>query len=286
VSRAVRLVIAMYPRHVRDQYGPEIADLLAHSRRPLRDLADVARCALAERMQALTYARLRPYVDATTGLIAAPMAFAGVYLVFYTLCAWTFAAAGVSLAAAGVSLTAESARVVPAAAALPVAAGAIWLAGHARLPFTSALSPAGLTVGVLTVMLLVTDTGRWPMAAAVGCWGVMTGTLSTVAVALVRRGRRRGAVLAMAFGGILACELAIAVYGLLVFDSVSVAIAAYPLTSLGIDPELMGDPTGRVADAITILPALLTSSTAYALGLATTTQTGGPTTVSPQQETA
>jgi hypothetical protein len=279
VSRAVRLVIALYPRHVRDQYGPEIADLLAHSRRPLRDLADVARCALAERMQALTYARLRPYVNATTGLIAAPVAFAGVYLVFYTLCAWTFAAAGVSL-------TAESARVVPAAAALPVAAGAIWLAGHARLPFTSALSPAGLTVGALTVMLLVTDTGRWPMTAAVGCWGVTTGTLSTVAVALVRRGRRRGAVLAMAFGGILACELAIAVYGLLVFDSVSVAIAAYPLTSLGIDPELMGDPTGRVADAITILPALLTSSTAYALGLATTTQTGGPTTVSPQQETA
>ncbi|WP_432970689.1 hypothetical protein [Dactylosporangium sp. CA-233914] len=276
MSRAVRLVIALYPRHVRDQYGPEIADLLSHSRRPLRDLADVARCALVERMQALTYARLRPYLNATTGLVAAPVAFAGAYLMLYTLCAWIFAAVA---AVAGASVTAESARIVPAAAALPVAAGAIWLAGHARLPFTSALAPAGLTLGALPVMLLITAIGRWPMVAAVGGWGVTTGALSTVAAALVRRGHRRRAVLTMAFGGILACELAIAVYSLSVFDSVSVAVAAYPVTSLGIDPQLMGDPTSRVADAMTILPALLTSCTAYALGLATTTQTGGPTTV-------
>ncbi|MET7393806.1 hypothetical protein ABZS66_09970 [Dactylosporangium sp. NPDC005572] len=283
MNRAVRLVIALYPRHVRDRYGPEIADLLSHSRRPLRDLADVARCALAERVQALTYARLRPHVNATTGLIAAPVAFAGAYLMLYTLCAWTFAAVA---AAAGASVTAGSARIVPAAAALPVAAGAIWLAGRARLPFTSALAPAGLTVGALTVMLLVTDVGRWPVAAAVGAWGVTTGALSTVAVALVRRGRRSRAVLTMAFGGILACELAIAVYGLSVFGSVGVAVAAYPVTSLGIDPGLMGDPTGRVADAMTILPALLTSCTAYALGLATTRQTGGRTTVATQRGAA
>ncbi|MEV6930263.1 hypothetical protein AB0M46_38075 [Dactylosporangium sp. NPDC051485] len=273
MRRAVRLVMALYPRHVRDRYGPEIADLLLNSRRPLRDLADVARCALAERIRALTYARLRPYVHATTGLIAVPTAFAGAYLTFYTLGAWMLAAV------AGASVTAESARIVPAAAALPVAAGALWLAGHARPPSTSVLAPAGLTVGALPVMLLITEVGSWPMAAAVGCWGVTTGVLSTVAAALVRRGHRRRAVLTMAFGGILACELAIAVYGLSVFGSVSVAIAAYPVTSLGIDPALMGDPANRVADAMTILPALLTGCTAYALRLATTPQTGGPTTV-------
>ncbi|GLL02830.1 hypothetical protein [Dactylosporangium matsuzakiense] len=283
MSRAVRLVIALYPRHVRDQYGPEIADLLSRSRRPLRDLADVALCALAERMQALTYARLRPHVNATTGLIAAPVAFAGAYLLFYTLCAWIFA---VVAAVAGASVTSESAGTVPAAAALPVAGGAIWLAGHARPPFTSALAPAGLAIGVLPVMLLVTDIGRWPMTAAVGAWGLTTGTVSTVAVALVRRGHRRRAVLAMAFGGLLACELAIAVYSLSVFDSLSVAIAAYPVTSLGINPGLIGDPTNRVADAMTILPALLTSCTAYALGLATTTRAGRPTTVPTQRGVA
>lgn len=270
MSRAVRLVIALYPRHLRDQYGPEIADLLAHSRRPRRDLADVARCALAERMRALTYARLRPHLDATTGLIAAPMAFAGVYLLCYAL-AWAF------VAVVGLSLSVESARIVSAAAVVPVAAGAIWLAGRVQLPFTSTLAPAGLTVGALPVMLLVTDVGRWPVTAAVSCWGVAASALSTVATGLIRRGRRRGAVLTKAFGGILACELAIAVYSLLVFDSVSVAVAAYPLTSLGLDPGIMGDPTARVADALTILPALLTSCTAYALGLATTRRTGGPT---------
>ncbi|MFF5229547.1 hypothetical protein [Dactylosporangium sp. NPDC000521] len=271
MNRAVRLVIALYPRHVRDRYGPEIADLLSHSRRPVRDLADVARCALAERIRTLTYARLRPYVHATTGLVAAPVAFAGAYLMLYTLCAWLFAAVA---AASGTSLTAGSARLVPAAAALPVAAGAIWLAGHARLPFTSALAPVGLTLGALPVMLLVTDLGRWPVTAAVGSWGLATGALSAASTALVRRGHRRRAVLTMAFGGILACELAVAVYSLSVSGSMSVAVAAYPITSLGIDPELMGDPTGRVADAMTILPALLTSCTAYALRLATTTRAG------------
>ncbi|GAA1502311.1 hypothetical protein GCM10009827_013590 [Dactylosporangium maewongense] len=269
MNRAVRLVIALYPRHFRDRYGPEIADLLSHSQRPLRDLADVARCALAERVRALTYARLRPYVHATTGLIAAPVAFAGAFLVFYTLCAWLFAAVA---AVAGASLTAGSARLVPAAAALPVAAGAVWLAGHARLPFTSALAPAGLTLGALPVMLLVTDLGGWPVTAAVGTWGLTTCALSTVATALTRRGHRRRAVLAMAFGGLLACELAVAVYGLAVFGSMGMAVAAYPVTSLGIDPSLMGDPSGRMADAMTILPALLTACTAYALGLATTTR--------------
>ncbi|RSM64308.1 hypothetical protein DMB66_20610 [Actinoplanes sp. ATCC 53533] len=277
MNRAIRLVLALYPRSVRDRYGPEIADLLAHSRRPVRDLADVARCALAERARALTYARLRPHVHAATGLLAAPMAFAGAYLMLFFLCGWLFVAVA---AVAGSSVGDEAGHILPAVVTLPVAAGAIWLAGHARLPFTSALAPAGLAVGALPLVLLLTDTGRWAMAAALGCWWVAISALSTVAVALVRRGRRHRAVLTMALGGVLACELAFSWYGLSVFGSAAVAVGAYPVTTLGIDPTVMGDPAGRVADAMTIIPALLTSCTAYALGLATTARTG-TTTASP-----
>jgi hypothetical protein len=277
VSRAVRLVVALYPRAVRDRYGPEIADLLTHSRRPVRDLADVARCALAERTRMLTYARLRPHLHATTGLVAAPMAFAGAYLMLYFLGGWQFFA----VAAVVDSLTsAEAGLLFPAAVTLPVAAGAIWLAGHARLPFTPALAPAGLAVGALPLVPLLTDTGRLPMAAAIVCWSMTTGVLSTVAVALAHRGHRRRAVLTMALGGLLACELAFAVYGLSTFGSAAVAVGAYPVTTLGLDPGMMGDPAGRVADAMTIIPALLTSCTAYALGLAITAR-AGTTTVSP-----
>lgn len=268
MSRVIRLVLALYPRPVRERYGPEIADLLAHSRRPTRDLVDVARCALAERARTLTYARLRPHLHATTGLVAAPMAFAGAYLTLFFLCGWLFVAVA---AVAGSSVSDGAGRLLPAVVTPPVAAGAIWLARHARLPFTSALAPAGLAAGALPLVLLLTDTGRWPMAVALGCWWVATGALSTVAVALIRRGRRRRAVLTMALGGVLACELACAGYGLTVFGSVAVAVGAYPVITLGIDPTVMGDPAGRVTDAMTIIPALLTSCTAYALGLATTT---------------
>ncbi|MFG2040660.1 hypothetical protein [Dactylosporangium sp. NPDC048998] len=266
MSRVVRLVLALYPRAVRDRYGAEIADLLAHSRRPVRDLADVARCALAERARGLTYARLRPHLDATAGLVVAPVAFAGAYLAFFFLCQCLLLAA----AAAGAPVGGEAAGVVQAAATLPVAAGAIWLARHARLPFSAALAPTALTAGTLPLALLLAPAGMsWPTAAALGCWWVTIGALSTVAVALVRRGHRRRAVLTMALGGLVACELAVAVYSLAVFGSPSRAFGTYPVTVLGIDPRVIGDPAGRVADALTILPALLTACTAYALGLAT-----------------
>ncbi|MER7006227.1 hypothetical protein ABT297_24720 [Dactylosporangium sp. NPDC000555] len=268
MSRAARLVLALYPRPVRDRYGPEIADLLAHSRRPGRDLADVARSALAEHRQALTYTRLRPHLNAAAGLVVAPMAFAGAYLAVYTLCASAFAAVA---AIAGVSDTYQTSwRIASAAAALPIAAGAIWLAGHARLPFTSALAPTGLAVGALPLVLLLNGTGSWPMIAALGCWWAATGALSTVAVGLVRRGRRRRAVLTLALGGVLACVLAFAVYGSSALGSASVALGVYPVTALGMDPRIIGDPAGNVADKMTIMPALLTICTAYALGLVTT----------------
>jgi hypothetical protein len=45
---------------VRSRYGDEIADLLADSTRPVRDLADVARCALIDRVTTRTPSPSRP----------------------------------------------------------------------------------------------------------------------------------------------------------------------------------------------------------------------------------
>ncbi|WP_162907672.1 hypothetical protein, partial [Allorhizocola rhizosphaerae] len=45
---AIRLVLGLYPAHVRDRYGEEIADLLRHSPTPARDLANVAWTAMTE----------------------------------------------------------------------------------------------------------------------------------------------------------------------------------------------------------------------------------------------
>lgn len=86
------------------------------------------------------------------------MAFAGAYLAFYTVGAWVFATI------AGSSGAYQPWRLASAASALPIAAGAIWLAGHVRLPFTSALAPTGLAAGTLPLVLLLTATGTWHVA--------------------------------------------------------------------------------------------------------------------------
>jgi hypothetical protein len=78
-SRPVRAVLAIYPRAVRDRYGDEIAEMLANSPRPLRDLADVAWCALADRREHLTVPRLRVRDLALVTLLAAPVVFTAAY---------------------------------------------------------------------------------------------------------------------------------------------------------------------------------------------------------------
>jgi hypothetical protein len=271
VSRAARLVLALYPRPVRERYGAEITDLLAHSRRPVRDLADVARCALAERARDLTYTRMKPHLGATTGLLAAPMTFAGAFLVVYTLGGLVLTGAATL---AGVPVTEWSGRILGAAAILSVAAGAVWLARHVRLPYTPALAPTGLAAGTLPLMLLFTASGRAPMAVAVAGWWLVTGAFAGVAVRAARRGRRRRARVVMAVGGVLACEVACAVYAWSLFGSPAVAAGVFPFTALGLDPAVLGESADRAADALTVLPVLLAACTAYTFGLATSPRPG------------
>ncbi|WP_327010335.1 hypothetical protein OHA72_25620 [Dactylosporangium sp. NBC_01737] len=265
MSRLTGLVLALYPRRLRDRYEQEIADLLASSRHPVRDLADVARCALAERVRALTAAEFRPHLHATAGLVAAPVAFAGGFLAVFAFLSLVVA---VVVGGNPSPVAAALAQVLLASPVAPVAAGAVWLAGHTRRPAAAVLAPVTLTAGLLPLALLFTRPGTaWPAVLALGGWCVATSVLSAAGAASLRRGHRLRAALTVAVGGALACELAFTVYGLAVFGPSSWAFATYPVSVLGLDPGIIGDGTGQVAASVQILPAVLTVCTAYAAAL-------------------
>lgn len=78
-SRLTRAVLAVYPRSVRDRYGDEIAEMLASSPRPVRDLADVAWCALADRREGFAVPHPRVRDLALVVLPIAPLAFTAAY---------------------------------------------------------------------------------------------------------------------------------------------------------------------------------------------------------------
>jgi hypothetical protein len=255
-GRLARLVLALYPRSVRDQYGPEIAGLLERSRRPMRDLVDVARCAIAERARLLSYRRLRPHLNAAIGLLFAPTAFTGFYFVLVALILYAPAAVGWLLGP-------EAEPAIRAAATLPLVLGAIWLAGQATLPFNPAFAPTALAAGALPVAFLV-DGLRGPSAAAVGIWWLAVSAASVLASATVRRVSARRAIVVIVSAGLLANELAFTVYGLVAGASQQ-ALAIYPAVVLGIDLQWVG------AQWLTVLPTLLSISTGYALRLATIT---------------
>ena len=50
----MRALLRLFPRRFRDRYGDEIADLMRHSDRPARDVADLLAAALSLRMRSAT----------------------------------------------------------------------------------------------------------------------------------------------------------------------------------------------------------------------------------------
>ena len=105
------------------------------------------------------------------------------------------------------------------------------------------------------------------MTAALACWAMTTTVVSTVVGAAIRRRRRGTALIVAMVGCVLVCELAFAVYGLTAHGAALWTFAIYPVALLGSDAHVMGAPIGPVVEALTILPSVLTSCTAYALGL-------------------
>jgi hypothetical protein len=274
-DRLVRAVLGLYPAHVRDRYGAEIADLLSHSPKPARDLADVAWCAVADRGASVTVAAVRPHLIRLTGLIAAPFAF-GVALAAAASVALVFLGA---LEGSGSAIGYRLADVVIAASVLPVVAATVWLARRAgrgesvRAPLF--VVPTTLALGIIAVASLpsvgqaVGETWSAAVVAAL-CWygGVLA--LANGATAVARWGRGGFAWLVAALGGFAVLELACTAYVLLVHRayglSRSSAFSAYPAVITGFG----GDPAGQMADALKGLPALLTVCTAFTLTVVVT----------------
>jgi len=75
--RLGRLALRGYPSHLRTRYGNELLVLLAASPNPRRDLLDIVRCGLRERMEILAMTYLRP--------LAAILAAIGLFALGYTL---------------------------------------------------------------------------------------------------------------------------------------------------------------------------------------------------------
>jgi hypothetical protein len=281
-SRVLAVVLALYPRRIRDRYGAEITELLTHSPTPGRDLADVAWCALADRGASLTMSHARPHLIRLAGLLVAPLVF------------------GVALAAlAGIAVTVLGAvegfgyqvgyrlvDVVIAVSVVPVAAGTVWLARrtgrreHVGTPIL--VVPTALALGTIAVASLpylgeaVGETWSATLVSSV-CWCAATLVLAIGGAALMQRARTGAAWTVMVLGGLAILELTCTVYVLLVHRSYglppSSAFGAYPVVITGMDPGLVGDPAGQLAEALKGLPALLTVCTAFTITLALTRTT-------------
>lgn len=274
--RLVHLVLALYPRHVRDRYGAEITELLTHSPTPGRDLADVAWCALADRGASLTMSHARPHLLRLTGLLAAPLAF-GIALA--TLASIAIAVLGL-LEGFGYRIGYQLVDVVIAASVVPVAMGTVWLARRTgrreHIAAPTFVVPTALAVGTIAVASLPyigESLGEtwWATLMASLCWYAATIVLATGGAALTQRARTGTAWTVMVLGGLAILELTCTVYVLLVHRSYglpsSSAFGAYPVVITGIDPALVGDPAGHLTETLKGLPALLTVCTAFPLTL-------------------
>jgi hypothetical protein len=181
-------VLALYPRRVRQRYGEEIRALLEHSPIPVRDLADVARCALGERLEDLASRALPEAVRR----IPRPM-------VTSTVTVFACVAVGLGFAT------------VPAAT--PVAG---IVAGLAYARRDGRYRPAGVVIGVLLLLftsihlaqLLAGQLERVAEATATALFIAGAAGLSALTVALVRHGRRLTAWAAAVVGGLALAHLA------------------------------------------------------------------------------
>jgi hypothetical protein len=281
VSRAipgalVRAALALYPRGVRERYGAEIADLLAHSPAPVRDLADVTWCALTDRGGSLTVSQLRPHLTRLAGLLAAPLLF-GLAMVALASVALTGLAA---LEDSGHLVDVRFVRVLLAATVVPVGAIAVWLARRigrgGRIAAPGFVVPAALALGIGTVASLPYLGGTLGEARAAtlvssACWCAATAALATGCGALIRRRRTGAAGIALVLGGLTVVDLACAVYLSIAPSSADPhllsTLGAYPALLVGVGSGPVGDPAGELAETLKGLPQVLTVCTAFALTL-------------------
>ncbi len=143
-GRVARVLLAMYPPAIRDRYGDEIADLLARSSRPVRDLADVAWCALVEQGSLMSLPQMRARLPQVAKLLAVAPLLTMALLGATMAGMFTAAAIDHSLVEAGMAI-----------AVVPVAVAAVWLgrrvSGTAATGGRLLCVPALLAVSILAM---------------------------------------------------------------------------------------------------------------------------------------
>src|SRR5262245_43439521 len=193
-SRLAQLVLALYPRQVRQRYGAEIAELLNRSATPGRDLANVAWCALVERGASLSMSQARPHLLRLAGLLAAPLAFAAAL----GIVAGGAVAAMAVLEGMGYRIWYRLGELAIAACVVPVAAGTVWLARRigrrANIPVPAFMVPTAIALGIVAIASLpylgeALGEARPPMLLSSLVWYAGTLGLATAGAALVRRAR-------------------------------------------------------------------------------------------------
>ena len=272
-ERLVRVVLALYPRPVRERYGAEIADLLAHSRRPARDLADAVSCALTERAFALTWPGLRQGATTTVTLLAVPAALAGA-----TLAAVATALMVIQAVAPGADPRAVSS--VSALAAAPVAALALWwgrrMGRVSPIAAPAVVVPAAHAIAItlmwmIPVAVLPGDSVAQTMRAtgpATAVWWTALTVVTLAAGRLRARGRTGTATLVAIVGGWAALELSTVTA---VLSTVDAATAPRGYAPLWFAQAVSGvDPGGEIIEAVGVLPTILTLCTVFALALTLT----------------
>jgi hypothetical protein len=252
----VNAVLALYPAGIRRRYGPEVADLLASSATPWRDVANVAWCALLDRGGSVTVARLRPHVGRVTVLLGIPVVFSFAILMLTQVGFLLYAGLG-ALLGPGSSDSLYAAGRLTAVGLVAVAA--VWMARQlgdtVLVPAPNVVIPAALALGsvaaVGAVPVLDGQYGaEWLAAtAATVCWWPAVTLLARGGVRRARLGRTADATTLMAAGTL---------------GMMSLCYTAYlgVLGSLGQSGWLAGSQLSLGG-----LPALLTVCTPFALTL-------------------
>ncbi|MBE1492259.1 hypothetical protein [Plantactinospora soyae] len=279
LARLVATVLALYPRPIRERYGAEIADLLTHSPTPVRDLADVTWCALADRVvrgaQALTLARARTGVFILAKLLLIPLGLTIALLVLMV-------AAGPPLnLMVALDIDVErTASMVHSLSILPLGLLAWWLGRRlgrsGAVPAAWALAPTALAVGLLALAALPgvgVILGETPDSAtlAILCWSAGTAvTCRLLRTALVHRRVARAWLTGLG-GGLVLLTLSTIGYVWSAIDAARAPRGSAPYWYLsaisGIDPGLVDDTHLQLADAVALLPSVLTACTVYAFAL-------------------
>ncbi|GAB3137463.1 hypothetical protein GCM10027290_03230 [Micromonospora sonneratiae] len=274
-------VLILYPHAIRDRYGEEIRELLTDSPTPVRDLADVAWCALIDRItrarESMSLARARTSARTLGKLLLVPP-ICTVALVTLMMAVGPVLNMMVAL---GVD-TARAAPVVHSSAVVPVGLLAWWLGR--RVGRNGAVSaawlaaPATLTVGLLLITGLpgagiVLGEDRNSSILAVLCWCAGVAALGPLLRVLAGRGRTATALLTATAGGLALLTLTTITYVVSAVEPIRAprqyALYWYLSSLSGVDPGLVDNGYLQLADAVKFLPALLTVCTVYVFALVT-----------------